>query len=136
MEPLHRKTGHTHESTENMLQILLTRSSWAEIRNSVFPLHSSSNSSSPALFQLLPSAAGEVTEPGQAGAVLGWAQLGTLRQQEQTKQCSHSCSLQNTKVFAWVSQITWEKGAWMQMAVQSVSTALALSAVEQSTGSH
>lgn len=84
MEPLQRKAGNIHESTENMLQILLTHYSWAEIHNSVFPLHSSSKSSSPALFQFLLSAAGELTEPGQAGAVLrglSWAPSGSRSRQ-------------------------------------------------------
>lgn len=39
-------------------------------------------------------------------------------------------------MFPWMSQITWEKGAWMHTAVKSVCIVLALSAVEQSTGSH
>lgn len=141
VELLQRKAGtpskHTHDSIENMLQILLPCYSWAEHTNHV-PLRSSSHSSSPALFpsalQLLQGAGRAM--PGQHRS-RAWAPSASP---EQMEQCLCSCSelLSGRRTPAhWPGCHKLpggKKGALLHTAAR-VCAVLALSAVEQSTGS-
>lgn len=90
VELLQRKAGtpskHTHDSVENMLQILLPCYSWAEHTNHV-PLRSSSHSSSPCSALQLLQGAGRAM-PGQHRS-RAWAPSASP---EQMEQCLCSCS--------------------------------------------
>lgn len=141
VELLQRKAGtpskHTHDSIENMLQILLPCYSWAEHTNHI-SLRSSSHSSSPALFpsalQLLQGAGRAM--PGQHRS-RAWAPSASP---EQMEQCLCSCSelLSGRRTPAhWPGCHKLpggKKGALLHTAAR-VCAVLALSAVEQSTGS-